>query len=196
MFEKMRKALYCCFIGGALMMSGCASSTQSGNGWDQFLSFFGANGEINPDAIDKLEHISGTKLLLFNTIPIKFYDIAIIRITQYAINIDLFQAGTPIGVIAIGRDEICYQGECAPKSLVTRKILGLVSYPELLDDIFLARDIFNSKGLRIGKNGNLIQRFLLNDQEIFYERSVDFTLFKNLTTGVTISIQKYHPPKM
>lgn len=170
------------------------SSTQTQSGWDQFLSFFGAQEEINPDSLEFLEAVSGTKLLMINAPTIKFYDLAVVRVTYYAINIDLFQTGVPIGTLEITKNNVCFQGECAPKSLAAKKIFGTVSYGDLFDDIFLNNDIFNKKGLRIDKNGTLTQRFLLNNQEILYQRGADFTVFKNLTTGVVISIQDYVLP--
>lgn len=176
-----------------LFLSAC-SSTQTKQGWENFLSFFGENPQIDPDALDSLEHISGTKLVLLNTPTIKFYDLAVVRVTYYAINIDLFQTGVPIGSLEITKSDICFQGECAPKSLAARKIFGVVSYGDLFDDIFLGNDIFQGKGLRISRSGVLTQRFLMNNQEILYERTADYTVFKNLSNGVVISIQPYVPP--
>lgn len=176
-----------------LFLSAC-SSTQSKQGWENFLSFFGKETKLDPDALEALVDISGTKLLMLNTPAIKFYDLAVVRISYYAINIDLFQTGVPIGTIEISKNEICFQGECAPKSLTARKIFGIVSYGDLFDDIFLANDIFSGRGLRIAKNGALVQKFVMNNQEIVYERTAEYTVFKNLSNGIVISIQPYNPP--
>lgn len=177
----------------AFALSAC-SSTQTQQGWENFLSFFGENPQIDPDALDSLAHVSGTKLVLLNTPTIKFYDLAVIRISYYAIHVDLFQTGVPIGSLEVTKTDICFQGECAPKSLAARKIFGVVSYGDLFDDIFLGNDIFKGKGLRITKKGVLTQRFVMNNQEILYERTADYTIFKNLTNGVVISIQPYVLP--
>ncbi len=176
-----------------LVLSAC-SSTQTKQGWDNFLSFFGGQDQVDPNALESLVGVSGTKLILLNTPTIKFYDLAVVRVSYYAIYVDLFQTGVPIGSLEISKGEVCFQGECAPKSLTARKLFGVVSYPDLFDDIFLGNDIFQGKGLRITKNGVLTQRFLLNDQEILYERSADYTIFKNLSNGVVVSIQAYNPP--
>ena len=177
----------------AFSLSACSSNSQ---GWNDFLSLFGGSEPIDPNSLELLEHVSGTKLLLINTPAIKFYDLAVVRYSQYAIHVDLFQMGAPIGALEITKNEICFQGECAPKSLAARKILGEVSYGDLFDDIFFAQDIFGSRGLRITKEGVLTQRFLLNNQEIFYERTAQYTVFKNLTKGIVISIQNYTFPNM
>lgn len=71
-----------------------------------------------------------------------------------------------------------------------------MSYGELFDDIFLGNDIFQGKGMRISRKGVLTQRFLLNNQEILYERTAEYTSFKNLSNGVSVSIQNYVPPDM
>lgn len=173
---------------------GACSSTQTKQGWENFLSFFGEQTQIDPNALDALAHISGTKLMMLNTPSIKFYDLAVVRVTYYAINVDLFQTGIPIGSLEITKSDICFQGECAPKSLAARKIFGIVSYGDLFDDIFLSQDIFQGKGLRITKKGVLTQRFVMNNQEILYERTADYTVFKNLSNGVVVSIQPYVPP--
>lgn len=168
-------------------LSAC-SSTQTKQGWENFLSFFAQNPEIDPNAIDFLENISGTKLLLLNAPTIKFYDLAVVRVSYYAIYVDLFQMGIPIGSLEITKSDVCFQGECAPKSLAARKIFGEVSYGDLFDDIFLGNDIFQGRGMRISRKGVLTQRFILNSQEILYERTAEYTVFKNLTNGVSVSI--------
>lgn len=191
----MKSALIkiCISLCFCLIFSAC-SSTQTKQGWENFLSFFGEQAQIDPNALESLLDISGTKLIMLNTPTIKFYDLAVVRVSYYAIYVDLFQTGVPIGSLEITKNEVCFQGECAPKSLTARKLFGVVSYPDLFDDIFLGNDIFQGKGLRIAKNGVLTQRFLLNDQEILYERSADYTIFKNLSNGVVVSIQTYNPP--
>lgn len=191
--ERIRQIFLALCLGAFL--SAC-SSTQTKQGWENFLSFFAENPEIDPNSLDALQNISGTKLLLLNTPTIKFYDLAVVRIFSYAIYVDLFQMGIPIGSLEITKSDVCFQGECAPKSLTARKIFGEVSYGELFDDIFLGNDIFQGRGMRISREGVLTQRFILNNQEILYERTADYIVFKNLSNGVSISIQNYVPPNM
>lgn len=177
----------------ALFLSACSSTSE---GWNNFLSMFDKSQPVDPNSLESLAHVSGTKLLLINTPVIKFYDLAVVRFSYYAIHVDLFQMGAPIGALEISKNEVCFQGECAPKSLAARKIFGEVSYGDLFDDIFFSADIFGGKGLRITKEGVLTQRFLLNNQEILYERTNEYTVFKNLTKGIVISIQNYSFPNM
>lgn len=193
MMERFKQLFLALCLG--VLLSAC-SSTQTKQGWENFLSFFVENPEIDPNAIDFLESVSGTKLLLFNTPVIKFYDLAVVRISYYAIYVDLFQMGVPIGSLEITKNDVCFQGECAPKSLVARKIFGDVSYGELFDDVFLGNDIFQGRGMRITRKGVLTQRFVLNNQEILYERTEKYISFKNLSNGVSISIQDYVLPDM
>lgn len=176
-----------------LFFSACSSTSE---GWNNFLSMFDKQEPVDPNSLESLAHVSGSKLLLINTPVIKFYDLAVVRFSYYAIHVDLFQMGVPIGALEISKNEVCFQGECAPKSLAARKIFGEVSYGDLFDDIFFSSDIFGGKGLRITKEGVLTQRFLLNNQEILYERTNEYTVFKNLTKGIVISIQNYAFPNM
>lgn len=176
-----------------LFFGACSSTSE---GWNNFLSMFNKQEPVDPNALESLAHVSGSKLLLINTPVIKFYDLAVVRFSYYAIHVDLFQMGAPIGALEISKNEVCFQGECAPKSLVARKVFGEVSYGDLFDDIFFSADIFGGKGLRITKEGVLTQRFLLNNQEILYERTNEYTVFKNLTKGIVISIQNYSFPNM
>lgn len=177
----------------ALFFSACSSTSE---GWNNFLSMFNKQEPVDPNSLEALAHVSGSKLLLINTPVIKFYDLAVVRFSYYAIHVDLFQMGAPIGALEISKNEVCFQGECAPKSLVARKVFGEVGYGDLFDDIFFSADIFGGKGLRITKEGVLTQRFLLNNQEILYERTQEYTVFKNLTKGIVISIQNYSFPNM
>lgn len=177
----------------ALFLGACSSTSQ---GWNDFLSMFNKQEPVDPNSLESLAHVSGSKLLLINTPVIKFYDLAVVRFSYYAIHVDLFQMGAPIGALEISKNEVCFQGECAPKALVARKVFGEVSYADLFDDIFFSSDIFGGKGLRITKEGVLTQRFLLNNQEILYERTNEYTVFKNLTKGIVISIQNYSFPDM
>lgn len=177
----------------ALFFNACSSSSE---GWNNFLSMFNKQEPVDPNSLEALAHVSGSKLLLINTPVIKFYDLAVVRFSYYAIHVDLFQMGAPIGALEITKNDVCFQGECAPKSLTARKVFGEVSYGDLFDDIFFSADIFGGKGLRITKEGVLTQRFILNNQEILYERTAEYTVFKNLTKGIVISIQNYSFPNM
>ena len=162
------------------------SSNSGANGGD---SVFTA-GEQEPQNIIT----SDIKLLYINTAPFQFYDYA--RLNTYKsglIKLELFKYGNTIGSIRIKAGRMCVLTECSYKWPISKKFFGAVSYGGLFEDIMFARDIFGGKGKQVGPNGIVVQRFQQSGEMIYYERSPGHTLFKNMTTGVTIGLDDYNP---
>lgn len=137
---------------------------------------------------------STIKLLYINTAPFKFYDYG--RLNTYKsglVKLELFKYSQTIGSIRIKAGRMCVLTECSYKWPISKKFFGKVSYGDLFEDILFARDIFGGKGKQVGPNGISVQRFQQSGEMIYYERKPGHTLYKNMTTGVTIGVDDYTP---
>ncbi len=134
------------------------------------------------------------KLLLIKSPKFNYYDYALLRFDEANIMIELFKLGQNIGNITIEKSKICFMNDCALKWPSAKEFFGKVAYGDLFDDIILGRDIFDGKGKMVGEDNALIQRFQQSGQIIYYERKKGHILFKNLSTGVIISLDDYVDP--
>ncbi|WP_199764610.1 HP0838 family lipoprotein [Helicobacter bizzozeronii] len=140
------------------------------------------------------QEIDKFRLIYIYTPMLRYYDYGSIEKTKEGeIEMVLYKLGQRFGDILIKKNYICFSGTCSAKWSVARDMFGKVSYGDLFDDIVLGRDIFMGMGKRLEPNGDLIQRFVENGELIYYERNADRTLFQNMTTGIAISLQRYHP---
>lgn len=130
------------------------------------------------------------KLVLIKSKNIKFYDFGVLK-TSPNIQLDVFKLGKFLGSFTIKSNEICFQDDCAPKWPASRAFFGNVSYDTLLEEILLKKDIFDGLGRKLDKNESIIQHFKYGGEEIYYERGKGRIYFKNLTSGVLISIEDY-----
>ncbi|RDU72521.1 hypothetical protein CQA66_04200 [Helicobacter aurati] len=137
---------------------------------------------------------SEVKLLYINTAPFKFYDYARLNTYQSGlVKLELFKYAQTIGSIRVKSGKMCVLTECSFKWAISKKFFGAVSYGDLFEDIIFGRDIFGGKGKQVAANGVSVQRFQQSGEMIYYERQPGHTLFKNMTTGVTIGIDNYEP---
>ncbi|RDU64890.1 hypothetical protein CQA53_07410 [Helicobacter didelphidarum] len=137
---------------------------------------------------------SDVKLLYINTAPFKFYDYARLNTYQSGlVKLELFKYAQTIGSIRIKAGRMCVLTECSYKWPISKKFFGAVSYGDLFEDIIFGRDIFGGRGKQVGPNGISVQRFQQSGEMIYYERQPGHTLFKNMTTGVTIGVDDYKP---
>ncbi|PAF47982.1 hypothetical protein BKH41_06715 [Helicobacter sp. 12S02232-10] len=134
------------------------------------------------------------KLIYIKTPMLRFYDYGVLDIQpkEKEINLELFKLGKSIGTIRIEKSQICFLNDCAPKWPAAKNFFGKVSYGDLFEDILLGRDIFGGIGKQIVSNDTMIQRFQKSGEIIFYERKPGHILFRNMSTGVTISIDDYN----
>ncbi|PAF52521.1 hypothetical protein [Helicobacter sp. 13S00477-4] len=139
------------------------------------------------------------KLVYIKTAMFRFYDYGILDVEPNEIKLELFQLGKSIGSIRVKKTKICFLNDCAPKWPAAKNFFGKVSYGDLFDDILLGKDIFGGIGKQIGPNDAMIQRFQKSGEIIFYERKPGHVLFRNMSTGVAISIDDYdevtNPPE-
>lgn len=137
---------------------------------------------------------SEVKLLYINTAPFRFYDYARLNTYQSGlVKLELFKYAQTIGSIRVKAGKMCVLTECSFKWVISKKFFGAVSYGDLFEDIVFGRDIFGGKGKQVAGNGIVVQRFQQSGEMIYYERQPGHTLFKNMTTGVTIGVDNYEP---
>ncbi|MDU7693635.1 MAG: hypothetical protein E7K04_05280 [Helicobacter sp.] len=135
------------------------------------------------------------KLLYIKSPTISYYDYSILRTSRDGtIILELFKLGRNFGNITIAKNTICFLNDCAPKWPASKRFFGKVAYGNLFDDILLSRDIFEGKGRAVATDGSSIQRFQQSGQIIYYQRTKNGVLFRNLTNGVIISLEKYIDP--
>lgn len=184
----------------AFFLTGCANGA---------LQDFFSNRPISKEGKAKQAKIeeqnspkdTSKKLLYINSKNFRYYDYATVGVNaKNEIIIELFAAGKTIGNIEIGKRKICILSDCVRKIPAAKRFFGKVSYGDLFDDILLGRDIFRAEGLVIESNTNshtaIVQRFQKNGEMIFYRRTKEGVIFKNTTTGVTLSLFSYEPQKV
>lgn len=136
------------------------------------------------------------KILYIKTPMISYHDYAIIKddTKDSIVTVELFRLGRNIGSIKVGKSQICFLNDCAPKWPSAKNFFGKVSYGDLFDDILLSKDIFGGIGKQILPDGGIIQRFQKSGEIIFYERKPGHTLYRNMSTGIIVSIDDYNDP--
>lgn len=137
------------------------------------------------------------KLLYISSKNFRYYDYATFGVNARGeIILELFAAGKSIGTIEINKRKMCILNDCVCKIPAAKRFFGKVSYGDLFDDILLGRDIFRAEGLVIESSDAIVQRFQKNGEMIYYRRTKEGVLFKNMTTGVTVSLFVYEPQKI
>lgn len=140
---------------------------------------------------------SGKRILLINSPMIRYHEYITFSVDKkQRIKIQLFYAGKELGTIEIRNNRVCILDECHRKWPIAKRFFGKVSYGDLFNDILFGEDIFGGIGKVIIPNGNLVQRFEMGGELIFYERGKNHILFKNLTNGMTLRLDKYIEQKV
>lgn len=130
------------------------------------------------------------KLVLIKSNNISFYDFGILNLTP-EISLELFKLGNSIGKFVIKDREICFVDDCAPKWVASKAFFGDVGYDTLFEEILSKKDIFDGIGKSVGANGVITQKFSFGGNDFLYEHSNDIIFFKNLTSGITVIIEKF-----
>lgn len=140
---------------------------------------------------------TGKRVLYIKSRIFNYYDYATFAVNKkQEIFIELFAGGKTIGTLEVNKRRICILKDCARKWPVAKEFFGKVSYGDLFDDIFFQRDIFGGVGKVIERDGALVQRFQKNGEIIYYRRTKDGVLFKNMSNGVIVSLHKYQEPRV
>ena len=130
------------------------------------------------------------KLVLIKSKNISFYDFGLLNLTP-EITLELFKLGKSIGKFIIKEREICFVDDCAPKWVASKAFFGDVGYDTLFEEILSKKDIFDGIGKNLNANGVITQKFSFGGNDFIYEHSADIIYFKNLTSGITIIIDKF-----
>ena len=131
------------------------------------------------------------KLVYIISDKVKFYDFGVVNTTPTEVTLEIFKLGNSIGKFVIKNNVLCFLEQCAPKWPASKSFFGKVSYDNLFEDILRKNDIFEGIGKRIEANNAIIQAFDYGGEKIYYERNENRVYFKNITNGVTISIEDY-----
>ena len=118
---------------------------------------------------------TAAKILILKTPKIKFSDIAYIRNSDDAIELELFVAGKAVQQFHINHLVCVDDSGCMQKSTFNREYLNQ-SYPDdLLQNILLGKKIYNGKNLQ--KNANdFVQQ--INTQSIYFKDRKNHILIK------------------
>lgn len=140
---------------------------------------------------------SGKRILYINAKTFRYYEYVTLAVNKkQEIFIDLFAAGKSLGTLEVRKRKICLLKGCVRKWPAAKEFFGKVSYGDLFDDIFFGRDIFGGVGKVIERDGALVQRFQKNGEIIYYRRTSEGVLFKNMSNGVVVSLHQYQEPKV
>lgn len=140
---------------------------------------------------------SGKRVLYINAKTFRYYDYVTFALNKkQEIFIELFTAGKSIGTLEISKRRICILKDCVRKWPAAKEFFGKVSYGDLFDDIFFGRDIFGGVGKVLERDGAVVQRLQKNGEIIYYRRTSEGVLFKNMSNGIIVSLHKYEEPKV
>ncbi len=129
-----------------------------------------------------------TKIVIIKSPLIKFADIGYIRNTDDKVSLELFIAGQRIQKIDINH-LICVDEGCLTKSGFNKDYLN-EDYPdEILQNILLARPIFEAKNL-IKTDDGFVQKIITENMEIKYRVSSNVTFFKDLKNRIIFKIKE------
>ena len=132
-----------------------------------------------------------TKLLVIKSPKLKFADVGFIRNDANAVELELFSAGIEVQKITINH-LVCVRDGCMSKSGFNKDYLNK-SYPDdILQNIILAKPIFNNKNLLKNKDG--FEQYIKNkDVDISYKVTKKSIYFKDKKNKILFKIKDtYH----
>ena len=145
-----------------------------------FVLFFSAC------SIKEYKHTQ-SKIIIIKSPKIKFADLGYIRNTNEAIELELFMAGNSIKKISINH-LICVDEGCMNKSGFNEEYLN-ASYPSsLLQNILLAKPIYEGKNLTKTDDG-FMQSIKNKDVDIRYKVDTKSTFFKDKTNNIILKFK-------
>ena len=129
-----------------------------------------------------------SKLLIIKSPLLKFADLAYIRNSDDAIELELFVAGKAIKTIRINH-LICVDEGCMSKAAFNEQYLN-AAYPSgILQNILLAQPIYNAQN-RVQTEDGFIQKIQTNDVDIKYKVTSKETFFKDKCKHIIIKIKE------
>jgi len=131
--------------------------------------------------------ITKTKIVIIKSPQIKFSDLGYLRNSDKDIQLELFMAGKSIQKININH-LICVNEGCLTKSGFNADYLN-ENYPDdILQNILLARPIYDGKNLKKIKNG-FIQKISSLHVEIIYKVTQNQVFFKDKKNHIIFKLK-------
>ena len=131
--------------------------------------------------------ITKTKLIIIKSPQIKFSDLGYLRNTEDSVELELFMAGKRIQKISINH-LICVNEGCMSKSGFNEEYLN-ENYPDnILQNILLAKPIYDGRNLEKTNNG-FTQRISSLHVEIIYKVTQNQVFFKDKKNRIIFKIK-------
>ena len=132
---------------------------------------------------------SATKLIILKTPKIRFNDIGYIRYgDNNAVELELYMAGEVVNRFRIDHLVCVKDKGCITKSMFNTQYLNGAYPTSLLQNILLAKPIYNGKALE--KKGSMfVQRIVSDDVHIIYRVSQHQIYFKDKFNHILIKIK-------
>jgi len=134
---------------------------------------------------------SDPKIVTLKTKQLKFNDLAYIRSSGDAVQLELFAVGNAIEQIDIDT-LICTSKGCMRKSSFNTDYLNAFYPDTLMQNVLLSRTIFKGEGMRDVCSG-FVQKIKSEHYNITYRVSKNETYFKDRKNGILIRIKNVKP---
>lgn len=128
------------------------------------------------------------KILIIKSPQIKFADLAYIRHSGQALELELFVAGKSIKKIAINH-LICVNEGCMSKAAFNAEYLNAAYPSDLLQNILLSQAIYNGQN-RVQTQNGFSQKIQTKDVDISYKVTGTQTFFKDRIKHIIIKIKE------
>ena len=127
------------------------------------------------------------KIFVIKSPLLRFADLAYIRNSEKAVQVELFVAGKSIKKIAINH-LVCVDEGCISKSAFNARYLN-ANYPsDILQNILLAKAIYNGEN-RVQTDNGFVQKIQTKDVNIDYTVTDKVTRFKDRKNNILIKIK-------
>jgi len=145
-----------------------------------FILFFSACSIKNYE-------VTQTKLIIIKSPKIKFADIGYIRNSEDSVELELFIAGNVVDKISINHI-ICTREGCMGKSSFNTEYLSSTYPSNILQNILLAKPIYEKKNLIKTADGF---EQIIEDENVLirYKVNRDITYFKDRKNGIIFKIK-------
>lgn len=128
-----------------------------------------------------------TKIIIIKSPKIKFADVGYVRNSSKKIELELFTAGQSIEKITINH-LICSSEGCLSKSGFNEDYLNSAYPDDILQNILLAKPIYESKELVKTKNG-FTQHIEDENVNIIYKVTSNVIYFKDMSNKILIKLK-------
>ncbi|MDD5548291.1 MAG: hypothetical protein PHI79_01705 [Sulfurovaceae bacterium] len=132
-----------------------------------------------------------SKFIVIKTPEIKFADMGFVSTFDNRLNIQIYSSGEAVLSLDIYKDKICTSTfECMDKKKFNANFFNTTYYSnDTLENIFLAKPIFNGGSVKKTDRGFTQKIFLYERYDISYTVSNDDIIFIDKTNNVLIKVQ-------